>query len=181
MARKEPRRSARAKRPPKGRKGVGRRSLIYDEKIVRTFLESVLKGNWLNVAAQVAGISEATVKDWLNRGEAAKEVEDKGEPVPQDDVVYLTFLSDFRRADATAQDRVVGNLSKQTETSPIASMGMLKMRWPKQWREAPTQMEVSGPGGGPIALVPALAQLTDEELAAKAAQLDAEISDADAD
>ena len=166
----------------------GRPSLIYDRHIVETFLKSVLKGNWRSTAARVAGISEGTVRDWLDRGEAVEAaamerirqaggIADAVDPddVPEADRVYLIFLKDFRRADASAEDRIVGGLSLQAATSPVASMGMLKMRWPKNWREAPSQVEVSGPGGGPIALSPVLAKLTDDELEARIKALEAEI------
>ena len=175
MAAKSQATSARRSRPKGAPKQVGRRSLIYDETIVRRFLESILKGNWRNTAARLAGISDDTVQGWLVRGEAAQKLEDAGAKVPETEAVYLRFLHDFTRADASAEDRIVGGLSLQAATSPVASMGMLKMRWPKNWREAPSQVEVSGPGGGPIALSPVLAKLTDDELEARIKALEAEI------
>ena len=169
----------RAKRKAKG--VVGRRPLIYDARIVDTYLSAIRVGNWSSVAATFAGISKQTVASWLHRGEEARALDEQGLGVPESEQVYLEFLGNHEQAEAIAETTIVANLSKQSQTSAQAGSMMLKMRWPSRWREAPTQMEVSGPGGGPIALVPALAELTDEELAAKAAQLDAEISDADAD
>ncbi len=171
--------NGRAPRRPKA--AVGRPSLIFDRVRVQRFLDTIAAGSFLVIAARVAGISERAIHDWLTHGARAREVDEQGKGVPEADAPYLHFLREYEEAAALAEATVAANLMKQTADSPTAAIGMLKIRWPQRWREAPTQMEVSGPGGGPIALVPVLAEMTDEELEAKAKQLDAELAEDDDD
>jgi hypothetical protein len=167
--------SARKRVPRKGKNPAHRVSLIHDPRIVDAYLSAIRVGNWSSVAASFAGISKTTVSNWLSRGEAARALEEQGLGVPAGEQPYLDFLGDHEKAEAVAETTIVANLSRQSQTSPQAATNMLRLRWPDRWREAPSQVEVSGPQGGPIALSPVLAEMTQEQLEAKAKELEAEM------
>ena len=122
----------------------------------------------MQVAAASQGIDDKTLYDWLRagRGETSK---------IQPDAELMAQLADFSErvavAKAEAHVMAVGTIRQAiVKGNWQAAVAWIKMRYPQHYAE---RMEVSGPGGGPIAMeiAQALEGLTEEELASIEAHL----------
>jgi hypothetical protein len=156
----------------------GRPSLILDDALVGRFLTALRTGNWVATACAWAGISDSTYRTWMDRGRQARRRKDEGEGLPEGEAIYLRFLGEVEQAEAEAEARAVANLMRQTADSPAAALGFLSVRFPQRWRQK-SQVEISGPDGGPIPLSPILSALGDDELEARIRRLEQEIQGAD--
>src|SRR4029453_14197293 len=103
-------------------KAPGTHSRIGEPDTVQTILETVAAGNYLEVAADLAGISRATIYEWMKRGEA-------GEPP------YALFSDSVKRASARAEAAEVAKVRKAGELPQYwtASMTYLERRHPDRW------------------------------------------------
>jgi hypothetical protein len=168
-------RATSARRRSRSTGKVGRPPLIHDHEVVESLLDAVRGSNWLVTAAALAGVSKSTVDNWLARGRAARALDEEGRDVPADQLVYLSFADDFDRAEAEAEANIVGNITEQTSRSAQAAMGFLKMRWPQRWRDQPSQVEMTGRDPW-MPLSPVLAAMSDGELNAVIAELEAKLA-----
>lgn len=82
-------------------------------------------GNYLDVAAAAAGVSEHAVKEWLSRGKL-----DGEEP-------YASFYVDVMAAEATKEDELLGRVEEAGKDPEFwqASAWILARRFPKRWQE----------------------------------------------
>ena len=98
-------------------------------------------------ATTAARISEQSFYNWLNRGEAAEELEDEGKPISASEIPFLEFLGDVRQA----RGHAVGSAESMLF---LADPGTWLMRGPQArtrhdrdgWSQ---QVAVTAPSGGP--------------------------------
>lgn len=104
------------------KQGTGVPSRIGDSDLVQSFLECVLEGNYIETAAEVAGLSKVTVYDWLKRGEA-------------DETPFNLFANAMKRASAQAERESVKRVRKAGEDARFwaADMTFLERRHPEKW------------------------------------------------
>jgi len=117
--RAEANRIARDYKPPI----VGRAATLGNAGIIRAFLRSMAAGNYLDTAADVAGISKQTVYNWIKRGEAHERPYDR-------------FLDAYKKACATAEANAVHEVRTAGKAGPqhwTASMTFLERRFPERW------------------------------------------------
>jgi|SRR5215472_14171870 len=103
--------------------GVGRCPRLANANTVRTFLDAVAAGNYLQTAASIAGLSKQTVHNWLKRGE-------------QGEVPYDLFLDAYKKATASAEAAAVDAVRQAGSANPrywAASMTSLERRFPERW------------------------------------------------
>jgi hypothetical protein len=85
-------------------------------------LEAVHDGNYIETAAELAGLSKVTVYDWLKRGEA-------------NETPYNVFANALKRATARAEAAEVAKV-RSAGNDPrfwAASMTYLERRHPDRW------------------------------------------------
>jgi hypothetical protein len=85
-------------------------------------LEAVHNGNYIETAAELAGLSKVTVYDWLKRGEA-------------NETPYNVFANALKRATARAEAAEVAKV-RNAGNDPrfwAASMTYLERRHPDRW------------------------------------------------
>lgn len=136
---------------------AGRESLITQE-IVDGIVLAVRTGAPLKVCAAAHGISETALYDWLAAGSGRPS---KVTPGP----LHAELAERVGKAKAEAHLMAVGTIRTAIARGNWqASLAWIRMRYPKHYSE---RVEVSGPGGGPIAfeIAAALEGLTEEELA----------------
>jgi hypothetical protein len=103
----------------------GRPPVIADPRIYNEIVDAVQNGNFLSVAAQLAGVSYDAVVDCLDRGK-------KGE-----NQLYYKFWLDVRKAEALAESNLVQDIQAQTSLDWRAALELLHRRFP-QWAKHDT-------------------------------------------
>jgi len=87
---------------------------------------AVRAGNFLEVAAEAAGVSRATVFEWIARGEGR-------DAQRRRDRVYADFADAIRQANAEAEIRAVTAWTEQARHDWRATAAFLARRWPERW------------------------------------------------
>lgn len=101
---------------------TGRPADIGNADIVQELLEAVDNGNYIETAAELAGISKTTIYEWLKRGEAGE-------------TPYKSFANALKRASARAEAAEVTKV-REAGNDPrfwAASMTYLERRHPERW------------------------------------------------
>lgn len=101
---------------------TGRPAAIGNADTVQELLDAVNDGNYLETAADLAGIGKATVYEWLKRGDAGE-------------TPYKQFADAYKRAAARAEGAEVAKVRKAGEDPRFwaASMTYLERRHPERW------------------------------------------------
>jgi hypothetical protein len=101
---------------------TGSLSRIGEADTVQQLLEALNDGNYLETAAELAGLSKASVYTWFKRGEAGEEP-------------YKTFTDACKRATARAEAAEVKKVRTAGEDPRFwaASMTYLERRHPDRW------------------------------------------------
>jgi hypothetical protein len=79
------------------------RPLLLTDETHRRIVDAVRAGNYLKIAAQAAGVSQATLAAWLARGRAAAAAREAGAEPSADDTPFLELLEEVTRAQASAE------------------------------------------------------------------------------
>lgn len=106
-------------------------------------------GNYVEHAATYAGISRATLYNWLKKGDAARERRDAGEALDENDERYARFSEDVDTARAAAIVRNVGIIQQAAQTNWQAAGWFLERTAPQHFGRQ-IRTELSGPDRGPI-------------------------------
>ena len=149
---------------------MGRNTKLNAE-VQSQIVAALRAGNYQEVAAAYAGISEATFYAWLERGR--KE--------PQS--IYSEFLEAVERAKAAAEVRDIALIDKAAQDgSWQAAAWKLERKYPNRWGRV-SRTEISGPEGSAVQVVvspkDSLAEKLTEML--NRAQQNAELLDGDND
>ena len=116
---------------------MGRPSKLTPE-TAQKICAAIAAGNYLEVAAAHGGIVYGTLNTWVRKGAAASSGQ------------YREFFEAVKRAEADAEMLRIARISKAgSEGNWQADAWYLERRYPDRWGR---RTEVSGPGGGPIAL-----------------------------
>lgn len=151
--------------------GNGRPTKLTPKK-KKIIIEAVERGNYIETAAALAGVSKSTVYNWKTRGEQELERLEKypEAEVSKKEKPFLDFLDAYTRALAVAEDLDVQNINEAAKEDWRASAWKLERRNPEKWgkRESlDAKLQHSGKDGGPIETKSKfdLSNLSNEELA----------------
>jgi hypothetical protein len=100
----------------------GRPSRIGEADTVQILLEAVHDGNYIETAAELAGLAKQTVYEWIKRGEA-------------NETPYAAFANALKRASARAEAAEIKKV-RDAGNDPrfwAASMTYLERRHPDRW------------------------------------------------
>ncbi len=114
----------------------GRPSKLTPERQER-IVELIRAGNYMEIAAQAAGIDVSTLYRWLQRGEKARSGK------------YRQFRDAVMRARVEAEARAVVVVQKAALDDWRAASWWLERAFPDRWGRR-QKLEHSGPEGGPI-------------------------------
>jgi transposase len=124
---------------------MARRTKLTPE-IQTAVIDALSAGNYLETAAQYAGIHPATLFRWLDRGRAALESEDDNHP----DKTYGEFCEAVEKARAQSEVRAVALIRKAAmDGTWQAAAWFLERSHPHKWGRQ-GRVEVTGKGGGPV-------------------------------
>ena len=129
---------------------MGRPSRIEDTKLIQRICTGIRKGNYPEIAAMSAGISERTYYLWYHRGQ----IEGEGP--------YAEFAEAIDQASAQAEMALVGNIRDAADAGDWkASLELLSRRNRRWARQDRTIMEL---GASPDEKPPVVIQLQDPGL-----------------
>lgn len=100
----------------------------------KTIADAVAAGNYLNVAAQYAGLPPDTVYQWIHRGRAAIE---RGQRATK----YAKFVIAIDQAMAAAEMNHVEIIESASGRSWAAAAWWLERRYPGRWGKKPRVLE----------------------------------------
>jgi hypothetical protein len=162
------------------RPGPGRPTKLLDDAVEEAVLDAIRYGATIEAACAAAGIAERTYYGWMTRGREAKETLEETDELPGTELPFLQFLQSAMRAHARGQvanvrridraaeggyvirtrtrrmrDPGTGDLVEETETDLAppdwrAGAWILERRHPEGFGKPAMELEVSGPGGGPV-------------------------------
>lgn len=126
---------------------LGRPSPIGDAAIVQDFLKALEDGDYIQTAADYAGISHDTITRWMKRGEAGEEP-------------FAAFCVACKRATARAEHNALEKVRKAGADPRFwaAEMTYLERRHPEKWGRRNESQD------GPRVLVQIGVQATDVQV-----------------
>jgi len=118
----------------------------------QSIINALNSGNWIETAANYAGIATATLYNWLDRGRLERErIEVDEEPNPNE-TQFLEFLEAVEKSRSNAQVRAVGLIQKAAiDGTWQAAAWFLERSDPQRWGRY-NRMEVTGKDGGAVAV-----------------------------
>jgi transposase len=110
-----------AKPEPKPKGKPGRPCKLTPE-VHTAIVERMRNGSFLEHAARLSGVHPVTVWRWLEQGD------EEGAPEP-----YASFATDFRRAEAEAEENAKEQLRTWGGVEWKATLAFLERRFPDRW------------------------------------------------
>lgn len=120
------------------KKHTGRKSKLTPA-VQKTIVGHIRAGNYIEVAARAAGITDRTFYLWMEKGEASKSG------------IYYQFFQAIKDAEADAEAEMVASIKRHGLTNWQATMTLLERRHPERWAKL-VRNEHTGKDGGPIAI-----------------------------
>lgn len=115
----------------------GRPTKLTDETAAR-IVQVVRAGNYLQVAAQFAGVGRSTLQGWLQRGRVAQAAADRGETIDPVERRYLDFLGAVSQAEVNAEVVAATAWRSRVTEDWRAARDFLRYRVPDRWRAVTT-------------------------------------------
>jgi hypothetical protein len=126
-----------------------RTALLLTDDTHERIIGALRLGNYVEHAATYAGISRATLYNWLKKGDAARERREAGEELDDNEERYARFSEDVDTARAAAIVRNVGIIQQAAQTNWQAAGWFLERTAPQHFGRQ-IRTELSGPDRGPI-------------------------------
>ena len=146
----------RGKKPTTGTRTRGKKPILTP-KIQKTIIDAILGGNYMETAAEYAGIHKSTLFDWLAKGRDAQD----GHNIPNGPL-YADFADAITRARAQVEVRMVGLVQKAAIDNWQAATWYLERTRPRTYGRLDRQ-EITGAEGQPLAV-----SVADQRAAAEA-------------
>jgi len=95
-------------------------------------IQAILAGNYLETAAEYAGIGRETVYEWIARGEG------RGKRGAKNNLMFTRFACAVREAIAQAEVRAVDIIQEGFANDPKLALDYLARRHPERWGKRDT-------------------------------------------
>lgn len=140
-------------------------------------IDAVRAGNDHETAAGWAGIWPETLSRWITRGakELARMATTNADEPADTEKSYVNLTLQLHHVEAAAEARMTAQWQAHFGRDWHAIERFMAKRWRSKWGDAPKALELSGPGGGPIAVAAAVMSLDEAE--AMLAQVEARVAD----
>lgn len=126
-----------------------RSALLLTDEVHDRIVGTLRLGNYVEHAASYAGISRATLYNWLKKGDEAREKRENGAELDETEERYAKFSEDVDNARATAVVRNVSIIQQAAQTNWQAAGWWLERTAPQHFGRQ-MRTEVSGPNQGPV-------------------------------
>lgn len=127
-------------------KGAGRRTKCTAE-LTEAIAETLRAGNYLCVAAEANGISEATIHAWRARGreELERLADNPRARGLQSEAIFVEFLEATMRAEGEAEQKCVRLISAEIDDGNVdAAFRYLERRHPQRWGKRTHEVTIGG-------------------------------------
>jgi len=113
---------------------MGRFSKLTEES-ERIILEEIRAGSFYEIACKQAGISERTLRNWMNRGkkELERVAQSPGRRVRRSERIYVNFFKNVLEAEAFSEDELVKLWRRAAPKDWKAAAEFLARRYPERW------------------------------------------------
>jgi len=113
---------------------MGRFSKLTEES-ERIILEEIRAGSFYEIACKQAGISERTLRNWMNRGkkELERVAQSPGRRVRRSERIYVNFFKNVLEAEAFSEDELVKLWRRAAPKDWKAAAEFLARRFPERW------------------------------------------------
>lgn len=123
-------------KPPTKKKTINRtpgRPSKITKKVQDSFRQALLAGSHIKTAAEYAGISYSTVRNWINRGEIVLDA-CNGEITPEHpEYDYVEFLEVTKKAIAQSEVVLTTRAFNGSKDDPRIALKVLERRFPDRW------------------------------------------------
>jgi hypothetical protein len=141
---------------------------ILNKDIQDKVVQALEGGNWIETAANYAGIAPSTLYSWLDRGrkEQARRDEYPNDPNPKNEEKYVEFLESVEKARARAEVQSVALIRKAAiDGTWTAAAWFLERSHPRRWGRM-DRHEVAGAEGGAIQVEAVSAKALEDKITA---------------
>lgn len=138
-----------------------RSALLLTDEVHDRIVNTLRLGNYVEHAASYAGISRATLYNWLKKGDEAREKRENGAELDEIEERYARFSEDVDNARATAIVRNVSIIQQAAQTNWQAAGWWLERTAPQHFARQ-VRTELSGPNQGPVQVSVTREELIDE-------------------
>lgn len=138
-----------------------RSALLLTDEVHDRIVNTLRLGNYVEHAASYAGISRATLYNWLKKGDEAREKRENGAELDEIEERYARFSEDVDNARATAVVRNVSIIQQAAQTNWQAAGWWLERTAPQHFARQ-VRTELSGPNQGPVQVSVTREELIDE-------------------
>lgn len=126
--------------------------------LIQEISQVLAAGNYICVACEYVGITQATYFSWVNRATAELErVEEEGGEVSEHEEIFVEFLKSATRARSSAEVQSVARLRKAGESDWKADAFFLERSFPDRWGRRNLAVDVTSKGekiDGPVIYLP---------------------------
>lgn len=127
---------------------MGARTVLTEE-VKDRVTQAIRAGNYLDDAANFAGIAKSTVMYWNSIGRDARNKLDNGEEITEREAQCLDFLERIERARSEAVVRNLTIIQEAARENWTAAAWYLERTNPKKWGRHDT-VAITGEDGGPV-------------------------------
>lgn len=96
------------------------------------------------------GIVRQTYHNWIARGREARVLQEKGQPVPKEERLYLSFLDAIDEAEAGYGLQLQQVIAARALYDPAEARRELQRLFPNDYAPPPVRQEIAGVAGGPM-------------------------------
>lgn len=140
---------AKDKKPRKRPLPGGGRPRLLTESLISEMCGYIREGNYIETAANMVGVSKASVFAWMKEGHAARRATERGDEPDPKHALSLLFLDSIKRAEAEAEVENMKALRLMAGEAWQSIAWRLERRHPDRWgrRQA---IEHSSPDDKPV-------------------------------
>jgi hypothetical protein len=124
----------------------GRKTLLTKE-LSELVVKGFLMGNYATVVADYAGITYATLRNWLIRGEELSQIEDR--ELTEEEQLFVEFFFEVKKAKAVSEMKSLEVIRQASQTQWQAAAWYLERTASDRWGKV-TRTEITGADGGAI-------------------------------
>jgi hypothetical protein len=142
----------------------------------QAILLAIQGGATPTLAAHWAGIHPETLTRWITHGHKlnAKQHQNPQQPPKPNEQPYIDLANNITAHEADAEMRMIAAWQAHFPNNYKAIASFMAKRFPERWGNQPRRVELSGPGGSPVAV--AGVSLSLEQAEALVAQVEARSS-----
>jgi hypothetical protein len=153
----------------------GRKTLLNDE-MIQKIVDATLWGNYATTICDYVGISTMSLHNWLKKGEALSEVDDR--ELTSEEQLFVKLFYEVKKARGLSEMKAVEKIRKAGEQDWKAAAWFLERTATQRWGRV-DRHEITGAEGGAVEISAESVTRKLEALLANREAITAEVVDAE--